>query len=66
MKIKKTVVEEVIGDPDYLSEDKEQEVIEVIKEIDAKHILRVIYKTVNGIIVVITFHPAEKGRYEKK
>lgn len=32
--------------------------------LDAKHILRVIFRRENGIIIVITFHIARRGKYE--
>lgn len=32
--------------------------------VDNKHILRVIFNRVDGIIKVITFHITKKGRYE--
>ena len=33
------------------------------KSIDAKHILRVVYRKEDDKIIVTTFYPAEKGRY---
>lgn len=33
------------------------------KDFDSKHVLRVVYKIERDIIKVITFYPAEKGRY---
>lgn len=64
--IKKRTIEEVLDNPEFLKEDITGEVIEAVKVIDEKHSLRVIYKELNGIIVIITFHPAQKGRYEKE
>ena len=34
-------------------------------ELDAKHVLRVVFKKENGDIIVITFYPARKNKYEK-
>ncbi|MBI4029018.1 MAG: DUF4258 domain-containing protein [Candidatus Blackburnbacteria bacterium] len=38
----------------------------VVKSLDNKHSLRVIYVRVGDIITVITFYPITKGRYEQK
>ncbi|OGC52071.1 hypothetical protein A2982_02525 [candidate division WWE3 bacterium RIFCSPLOWO2_01_FULL_39_13] len=46
-------------------EDKETDKPNIIasKSFDEKHILRVVYKKEDDIIKIITFYPAEKGRY---
>ncbi len=38
--------------------------IRIIDELDKAHSLAVVYKFEDAIIKVITFFPAEKGRYE--
>ena len=54
---------EVIKEPEH--EDKESDKPNIIasKGIDEKHVLRVVYRKENDIIKIITFYPAEKGRY---
>ena len=61
--IKRVHIKQAVTFPDYAGETKEKEVLFVLKNIDDKHNLRVIY-TKNDIIKIITFHPTEKGRYE--
>ena len=34
-------------------------------ELDAKHVLRVVFKKEHEVIVVITFYPARKDKYGK-
>ncbi len=62
--IKRRHIKSAIVSPDYFGEIKEQRVKFVLKKIDHEHNLRVIYKKDGAIIIVITFHPAEIGRYE--
>lgn len=60
----KSQVTEVIRNPEH--EDKVSDTPKIIssKSIDDKHVLRVVYKhEFGGIIKIITFYPAEKGRY---
>lgn len=59
----KAFIKETIKNPDH--EDKESDFPKIIasKSIDAKHVLRVVYKKEDDIITVITFYPAPKGRY---
>ena len=58
-----TDVIKVLENPEH--EDKETNLPNIIasKSFDEKHVLRVVYKREDGIIRVITFYPAEKGRY---
>lgn len=56
-------IKEVIETPDYLDEESDYPKLIASRNIDEKHILRVVYKTQNGIIKAITTYPAEKGRY---
>ena len=59
----KRFISEVISHPEH--EDKQTDFPKVIasKTIDTKHVLRVVYRVENDTIWVITFYPAEKGRY---
>lgn len=54
---------EVIKDPDHVDKISDFPKIIVSKNLDQKHILRVVYKLEDAIIKIITFYPAEKGRY---
>lgn len=49
-----------------ISNFDQDEVYKTIREIDEKHSIVVIYKIVGEKIVVITFWPTKKGRYESK
>ena len=62
-KVDKGFIDNVIKNPDH--EDKESDKPKIIasKQIDPKHVLRVVYKQEGDIITIITFYPAEKGRY---
>lgn len=53
----------VINHPEHIDNESDYPKIIVSKTFDKKHILRVVYKIENAIIKVITFYPAEKGRY---
>lgn len=53
----------VINHPEHIDNESDHPKIIVSKDFDKKHILRVVYKIENDIIKVITFYPAEKGRY---
>lgn len=53
----------VIKNPDHTDKISDAPKIIASKSYDKKHILRVVYKLDNGIIKIITFYPAEKGRY---
>ena len=35
-------------------------------ELDAEHVLRIVFKKELGNIIVITFYPARRSKYEKK
>lgn len=56
-------VHDVIKNPDHVDEISDYPKIIASKDLDEKHILRVVYKLESGIIKVITFYPAERGRY---
>lgn len=52
-----------IKNPENIDKESDSPKIIASKTFDRKHILRVVYKIENDIIKVITFYPAEKGRY---
>lgn len=56
-------IKEVVKNPDHIDNYSDKPKIIVSKSFDEKHVLRVVYKLEGGIIKVITFYPAEKGRY---
>jgi len=62
-RVTRRLIKEAVLNPEH--EDKESDKPNTIasKSIDAKHILRVVYRREFDIIRVITFYPAEKGRY---
>lgn len=62
-KVTKSDIKSVINSPEHVDEISDHPKIIVSKEFGKKHILRVVYKVESGIIKVITFYPAEKGRY---
>lgn len=62
---KKNVLK-AIKNPDFKDLESDKPKIIVHGSLDAKHIVRVVYKEENDIITVITFYPSRKGRYEKK
>lgn len=59
-------IENAIKNPDYTSITKASNVIMILKSLTPKISLRVVYAEFSDIISVITFHPAERKRYEKK
>lgn len=58
-------IKDALTNPDHHGIEFVREVEFVLKSIDAKHNLRVIYKVESSIITVITFYLTRKGRYEK-
>ena len=56
-------IRNVIKNPDHTDEISDYPKIIASKSLDKNHILRVVYKIEDGIIKIITFYPAEKGRY---
>ncbi len=59
----KRQIKSVIENPDNLDEVSDIPNIIASKKLNKKHVLRVVYKIEGDIIKVITFYPAEKGRY---
>lgn len=61
--IKKSFVKNILKNPldvDYESDPPKKIASGKFGE---KHVLRVVFREENGIIIVITFYPAKKGRY---
>jgi len=64
LKIAKSLIKKCLNNPDFLG--KQNGKLIAIGAIDSEHSLVVIYKKIKGLIRVITFWPAKKGRYEAK
>jgi len=62
-KFTKSDLEAALEKPDDSGVDVERKAEFVLKEIDERHNLRVIYRKNDGIMTVITFYPTRKGRY---
>lgn len=61
--VAKQFIKKVILNPEHLDKTSDEPNYIASKSIDENHILRVVYKKEFDIIKVITFYPAEKGRY---
>jgi len=53
----------IIEQPENQDKESDKPNIIASKSYDEKHILRVVYRKEGDIIKIITFYPAEKGRY---
>lgn len=62
--VQKSHVKLALEAPDYSGEIKERKVKFSLKKLDDKHNLRVIYKDEDGIMIIVTIYPIERGRYE--
>lgn len=62
-RVTKQLIKQVILAPEHIDEKSDLPKIIASKTIDERHILRVVYRKEGDIIIVITFYPAEKGRY---
>lgn len=62
-KITQQTIKDIVKHPEQVDTTSDAPQIIASKSIDAKHILRVVYRKEHDIIIVITFYPAEKGRY---
>lgn len=64
--ISKKFVAKAVRRPELRDDTSRKPLRIVIKEIDEKHYLRVIYKEEGNTKKIITFYPTKKGRYESK
>lgn len=62
-KITKQKIEKVVRMP-LAQQDLPLDVIRIVGTLDKDHSLCVIYKNEDNTLKIITFFPAEKGRYE--
>lgn len=65
-RITKRMIREVIKNPEHEDTISDSPNIISSRSIDEEHILRVVWRKEGDIIFVITFHPAEQGRYYEK
>lgn len=63
--LKKKDIKNAFKHPDHHGTESLREIEFILKSLDPRHNLRVIYKLKSSIITVITFYPSKKGRYEK-
>lgn len=63
LNLTKRNISAVIRNPDHIDIKTDRPKFIASKDFDKKQVLRVVYKIKGGIITVITFYPAEKGRY---
>lgn len=61
--VSRKLVRKVITQPIHLDKESDRPKIIASGNLDSDHILRVVYKEDNDIILVITFYPSRKGRY---
>lgn len=61
--IKKSFVKNVLKNPLHVDYESDPPKKIASGKFGEKHILRVVFREENGIIIVITFYPAKKGRY---
>ncbi|MBI2049610.1 hypothetical protein HYT32_01770 [Candidatus Roizmanbacteria bacterium] len=62
-RVTKQTIKEIVINPEHEDRESDKPNIIASRGIDLKHVLRVVYRKEFDIIRVITFYPAEKGRY---
>lgn len=56
-------IENAINNPDIVLEaEKSRKIAQ--RALDAKHVIRVIFEVKNSSVIIITFYPARRSRYE--
>ena len=63
--ISKIIIEKTISNPLDVDTETDKPRIIASAKLDDDHVLRVVYKVKNDIIIVITCYPAKKRRYFK-
>ena len=61
--VTKKQIEETIKTPDHIDKTSDFPKEIASKDLNKRHVLRVVYKIEGDIIKAITVNPAEKGRY---
>ncbi len=62
--ISKEVIEKSVLNPDRVESGYKDRLI-AQKELDSKHVLRIVYEETENAIKIITFYPGRKERYAK-
>ena len=65
IRVRRVDISNALRHPDFHGTDVDRNAEFVLKKINNVLNLRVIYAKKDDIIIVITFHPTEKGRYIK-
>jgi len=63
VKVTKQRVDKAIIEPEDIDFESDRPKVIVSKSLDKQYVIRVVYIKESDIIRVITFYPAEKGRY---
>lgn len=63
VKITKSQIDKTVELPENVDFTSDKPKTIVSRNLNKKHVLRVVYLRNNDIIKIITFYPAEKGRY---
>lgn len=63
IRVTKRLIREIIRNPDHEERTYGPPQFIASKTIDSRHVLRIVYRQEDDIILVITYYPAEKGRY---
>lgn len=61
--IKKSFVRNVLKNPLYIDYESDPPKKIASGKFSEKHVFRIVFREEDGIIIVITFYPAKKGRY---
>lgn len=61
--VKKSLIENVLRNPLHIDSESDPPNKIASGKLDENHLLRVVFREENDIIIVITFYPAKKGRY---
>lgn len=63
VKIARTLVEEVVHNPEKIEHSRKNRKV-AQGTLDATHVLRVVYEEKGEELIVVTFYPARRERYE--
>ncbi|NMG83380.1 MAG: DUF4258 domain-containing protein [Methanosarcinales archaeon] len=61
----KSQIEDVLQNPEKVEDSRKNRKI-AQKQVNSKHLIRVVYEEKDNDLVVITFYPARRKRYENK
>lgn len=64
IKVTKTLIQKIISGPLHLDTETDFPKIIASGKYYDEHILRVVYRKEGAIIIVVTFYPTRKGRYQ--